>query len=479
MLFRQTLLYLPAQVFGPLFQFIAAVVWTHQLDATAYGVVTYLIAAQDLIAMVVLGGWSSYVLRHREELGERFGGNLRRHDLMFISVASGLQIVAAGPILWSINVELTWSLATMTALFLVTRSALSHYADVCRSETAIVTFTIGQLASPVLGSLLSFVAIQYLGPDPRAILGALCVAQTLGLIVVMRRLGVKGSPLPPDKALLRSAYTYAGPLIAAGAALWIGGNGIRVVVEHMSGPVGLGLLSVGWGLGQRIAAFVATLVTAAAFTLAVKRMKEGDRHEAMRQVGVNNLLILGLLAPMAIGTLIVSTNLVTLIIAGPFQAATILIFPVATMTGALRNFAIHGACQTYLLVSRTDLSLKVNGFDAVTSMVCCAIGLYFGGVAGAAIGCMIAAGIWVMLTFSIAFSLGLPKMFGSAARIVIATLVMGGLLHLVNWPLGLIGLLETISAGGLIYVTALLVLLPEFRSGLLAALKRVSTASSA
>jgi O-antigen/teichoic acid export membrane protein len=474
MLFRQTLLYLPAQLFGPLFQFVAAIVWTHQLDATTYGIVTYLIAAQDLIALVVLGGWSAYVLRFREELGDRFGPDLRRRDLMFVSIASVLQLIAAIPILWSVNASVSLSLAALTALFLITRSALSHYAEVCRAETEIATFTIGQLASPVVGCSLSFVAVYYLGSDARWVLAALCLAQTLGLCIVLRRLGVRGLPIAPDRALLSSAFSYAGPLIAAGAALWIGGNGIRIVVEHMSGGVELGLMSVGWGLGQRIAVVAAMLVTAAAFPLAVKRLKLGDKIEAMRQVAINNLFILGLLAPMAVGTLFISTNLVNLLIAVPFRSVTIIIFPIATMTGAIRNLALHGACQTYLLVSRTDLTLKVDVADALLTMTGCAIGLYFGGVTGAALGCLVAAVVWLVLTFMIAVSLGLPLMLGHVARILIATLVMGGALAIVPWPEGFVGLIGAILTGGLVYAVVLVILFAELRLIGLNALKRLN-----
>jgi len=479
MLFRQTLLYLPAQLFGPLFQFAAAIVWTHQLDAATYGVVTYLIVAQDLIALVVLGGWSAYVLRHREELGERFGADLRRRDLTFVTIASALQLVAAAPILWSINVEISASLLLLTALFLITRSALSHYAEVCRAETAIATFTIGQLASPVFGCSLSFAAIAWFGSDPRSVLGALCIAQTLGLVVVLHRLGVKGLPIPPDKALLKSALAYSGPLIVAGAALWIGGNGIRVIVEQMAGPVELGLMSVGLGLGQRIAGVVAMLVTAAAFPLAVKRLKDGDRDEAMRQVAINNLLIFALLAPMAVGTLVISTNLVNLVIAQPFRAATIVIFPIATMTGALRNLSMHGACQTFLLVLRTDLTMKVNMADAAMTMLGCAIGISIGGVTGAVIGCMVAALAWLVLTFTMAVRMGLPIMLRPAAKILVATLVMGGLLALVPWPAGILGLVGAIATGGFIYAAALLAQFTEARGLLIATAKRLTRSPAA
>ena len=44
MLLKQTLLYLPAQIVGPAFQFMAVIVWTYWLTPEAYGVVALLLA---------------------------------------------------------------------------------------------------------------------------------------------------------------------------------------------------------------------------------------------------------------------------------------------------------------------------------------------------------------------------------------------------------------------------------------------------
>ena len=64
MLIRQTILYLPAQLLGPLFQFIAAVVWTHWLVPDAYGVLAFVIAAQELAFALCLSWWSHYTMRY-------------------------------------------------------------------------------------------------------------------------------------------------------------------------------------------------------------------------------------------------------------------------------------------------------------------------------------------------------------------------------------------------------------------------------
>ncbi len=49
MLLRHTLLYLPAQVVGPLFQLIAMIVWTHVVDEHTLGVITLVTATHELL----------------------------------------------------------------------------------------------------------------------------------------------------------------------------------------------------------------------------------------------------------------------------------------------------------------------------------------------------------------------------------------------------------------------------------------------
>ena len=44
-LLRNTLLYIPAQVFAPLLQFLVTVIWTHLFDPAAFGLITFVVAA--------------------------------------------------------------------------------------------------------------------------------------------------------------------------------------------------------------------------------------------------------------------------------------------------------------------------------------------------------------------------------------------------------------------------------------------------
>ena len=58
MLLRNTLLYLPAQVVGPLFQLISVVVWTHIVGESPLGIVTLVTATHELLQTVFLYWWS-------------------------------------------------------------------------------------------------------------------------------------------------------------------------------------------------------------------------------------------------------------------------------------------------------------------------------------------------------------------------------------------------------------------------------------
>lgn len=63
MLIRQTFLYLPAQVIAPAVQFAFNLIWAHLLSPEDLGVVTLLIATQEVLYALFFGWWGHYSLR--------------------------------------------------------------------------------------------------------------------------------------------------------------------------------------------------------------------------------------------------------------------------------------------------------------------------------------------------------------------------------------------------------------------------------
>src|ERR1700675_535202 len=98
MLLRHTLLYLPAQIVGPLFQLIAMIVWTHVVDEHTLGVITLITATHELLQIAFLTWWSQYALRffgRYQDRGETLGFYRAENAVLLTSVVVQSIIIIA------------------------------------------------------------------------------------------------------------------------------------------------------------------------------------------------------------------------------------------------------------------------------------------------------------------------------------------------------------------------------------------------
>lgn len=474
-LVRNTLLYMPAQVLGPFVQFAVVVAWTHLLAPAAFGVVTFVIAAQEFTALVGIVWWSLYVLRFRQRYEGGDEARFRAMDTRMALYGSLTQIVAAPLCLLAVGAVADATTVIAAAAYLVTRLLVVHYSEWARSQHRIRAYTIAQFAGPILGSGLSVAALLLFGATPAVVLFSMALGQGAGAAAVMASLGVARPPGVFDRAIFSEARHYGAPLILGGLFAWTAINGIRVLVEFGDGVVGLGLLSAGWGLGQRIANFIAMVCTAAAFPIAVDRIESGDRHGALEQVALNGTLMLALLAPATVGVAVLAAPLVNLLIAADYRSVTILVLPLATAAGAIRTYKTHTADQAGLLLERTRALTVSNFADAVATMLCAAIGLAYGGIVGAALGCLV--GTVIVTGGALVYAtrwLELPIHGGAYLRIFAAVCGMFAALVNLPQPQTAVGIAVTIMIGAGVYAIALLAIFPALRNVVFARLSRLA-----
>jgi O-antigen/teichoic acid export membrane protein len=343
---------------------------------------------------------------------------------------------------------------------------LSHYGDWARADHAIGAYTTGQIVGAVVGSALSIVAILVFGPLPAVVLAAQALGQAIALALVFKQTNLQLGLGVFDKQLFGDVRRYAAPALIGGIIGWAAGNVIRVLVQYMDGAVALGLISVGWGLGQRIAGVLAMLLTAAAYPLAVKHLEAGDRKGALEQVSFNGLLLFGVLLPTSIGALLLSEPIVTLLIAEKFRATTIVILPIALCAASLRFLRLHTCEQTLLLLERTQITMYITMFESTLNVALCALGLHFFGYWGAAAGMMIGSAITCVGAFAYCFAkLGLPPPPATTVlRVVLACAAMAALVKMLPVAPTALSLAVTILAGAATYAFALAVLFPPIRT---------------
>ncbi len=127
------------------------------------------------------------------------------------------------------------------------------------------------------------------------------IAQAAALLAVLLRIEKGAHPQRFSRELIAKAATYALPLVIGTVLIWVANNGIRFVVEWRDGAAAVGLVSVGWSIGLRIASVAAMVVTAAGFPLALARARSGGTSAGQDQLARNSLLLAAVLAPSAAG----------------------------------------------------------------------------------------------------------------------------------------------------------------------------------
>jgi O-antigen/teichoic acid export membrane protein len=456
MLIYQTLLYLPAQLLAPAMQLLAAVLWTHWLSPSEYGVLALIIAAQELISWICLYWWSQYTVRYL--VSHVQGGSIPRYQptenivllgSAILQAIASLIALALGDALHDVV------LIVVTIVFVVTRSITGHLAERARASSHIGAYTLAQTVGPVLGCLIGFGAVVLGQRNATAVLLGFAVAQTIALPFLWRILGL-GTKIGFDGAIFSVAARYGAPLLGAAVFAWLSVNGLRVVVQEFDGAAAVGLVSVGWGLGQRATAAAAMLVTAAAYPLAVKRAITHSREAALAQLAQSGALLIGVLAPVTAGLLMVNQKAVHLLIGPDFQSLTLTILPIAVLSGAVRVLRLQYADQAFLLAERTDVVFWVYGLEALLTLPLCVLGYFEGGLVGACAGCLLGHVLAAILTIVLAIGrFALPFAMGHFVRIALSTLLMTALLASVPWPETRLGLTVETIAAGLIYLCAI------------------------
>ncbi len=427
MLLRQTILYLPAQIVGPVFQFVSAVVWTYYLPPAEMGAFALIVAAQELVYLGTLFWFGLYTVRYFDGTG---GADARQSyldtELLLFLAATAATFAAALLLPWLTSVVLTPGMVAASAVYMASRALVTHLTDRARTEADTLAYTVLQSVWPVLGLVIGLVLVEILGPTASSVLWGYAAAQVLSLLIAFARLGVGRSPRAAQRDMVQAALKYGLPLTFGAVLVWVANNGVRFVLEWTEGAAAVGLVTVGWALGLRAAGFASMLVTAAAFPLAVKRAREGGMAEGQAQLERNGVLLLAALAPAAAGLFAVSEPLVRLVIAETYREITVEVLPLAIVSGALRNFRLHFGEQVFLLNEKPEVPLVNDVVDAALTVVGAGIGLWLGGLTGAVEGAAVGALVSLVGTLVVAwrwYRFALPLRDG--VRILAAAAVMG------------------------------------------------------
>jgi O-antigen/teichoic acid export membrane protein len=458
MLLRHTLLYLPAQIVGPLFQLIAMIVWTHVVDEHTLGVITLVTATHELLQIAFLTWWSQYALRffgRYQDQGDALRFYRTENAVLLASIM--IQSVIATAILFVVIApDANTGLLIAGIGYVITRTLNLYIGERARVRHQIGVYSIQQVVGPAAGFIVGLILIKLIGQSAEWPLAGYALAQLVAAVIVLPRIGHGRSFRPFDREIVDHALHYGIPIVIGGALGWVALNASRFIINNISGVAAAGLFAVGYGLGQRAAAVAAMLVTAAAFPLAIKSMEQSGSKVAMRQLADNSALLIAILAPSITGIYMLRAEIVHLLIAISFQQVTLAVLPLSTLAGSIRSIRSHFVDQTFLLHNRTRLMMIVAAIDATATIVLSFIFIPYWGLVGAAGATVLAALAAAIVSFVIAFTkFGLTLPLNHLVPIALATAAMAALLGSLPEATSSIILAGHIAAGATAYVTAL------------------------
>ena len=462
MLLRQTILYLPAQVVGPIFQFISVVAWTHFLSPESMGVFALITATQELAYTASLFWFTLYTMRYYNSANEearRLFLDSESAVIVISAIVSLMMVVAL-----AMTVDAQWSLSLLASgiAYVLTRAVVTQFSDRARTEHDTLTYSVLQMVWPVLGLAFGLMLVKLTEASTAAVLWGYTLAQILSIIIAMLRLDIGKNPFHASRDIIKAAVRYGLPLLAGGVFVWSANNGLRFIVEHYQGATAVGLVTVGWALGLRAANFAAMLVTAAAFPIAVKRAREGSMADGQHQLERNGVLLLVALLPAAIGLWLVTRPFVTLVVAEPYREMTIAVLPMAILAGTLRNLRIHFGEQVFLLREQTMVPLYNDIVDALVSLAGAAIGLWYGGLVGSVAGTAIGALVSLLVTLGCGwhwhrFTLPLRDVL----KVVVAAAIMGAVVSRLEIAPTVLSIGLATAVGAAIYAMVLAAFYPQ------------------
>ncbi len=461
MLIARTLRTAPGQVAGPLAQIVAAVAFTHWLSPEALGVYALAWAAQELVYYVVVAWWTGFVQRHAAaHAGPEARARLDAAETAIQLISAGLQTaIACGAIWLMLDVKPDALFLASVAAFTVTRNLATHFAARARAEGADLAFTILQAGGPLGGLVLGVAGMILVAPTAQTLLAAYALAQGLSLAAGLPMMGFRPAAPQIDRAMFRASWTYGAPLILANLFEWAANHGVRIIVEVWQGAEGVGYVTIAWWLGLRIAAFVALLVTGAAFAAAIRALDTAGAAAARRQLADNGALMLALLVPAAVGGALLSQAFATVAVAEPFRDVTAALLPFALAAGALKAFREHGPEQALLVFGHTRLAASTAFVEAVATAVFCTAGVALygltGAIAGATLGSLVGAGYSQAVA---ARRTGYYVRLAYAVRIALATILMAAAVYALPARMDAGGLVLSVLVGAAVYLSAAAVL---------------------
>lgn len=453
---RKTLLYSPASLLGPLIQLATIVILTHWLQPVDLGAYAIAVAVQDLAQIATLSWWSQYVLRYLDDQRPETRAHQDRTEIAVLAAAGLAQALAVAGVLALLGLAPAEPLLIASiALAGVARALVGHWSVRARAAEKIGLYALAQIGGPALTLALSLAGFALFAPSLTVAFIAMAIGHVVVVLPMLRGADYRGAGAAIDGPTLTAAFRYGGFTTLGTGLAWVSMQSVRFIADFALGAAAVGLLHVGWGVGQRLATQIGVLATTALFPIAAGRARSEGVDAGVRQLMVAGPLLLAVLAPATILAFALAAPAAALLVGPAYREATATILPLAALAGAIRVFRNHYFDEVLQVSGEPQLMAKLDGLEAVLTILLCLVGAWLNGLTGLVLGALAAAMITTLAAWQVVGRRhGPPLGWRDAIATLVASAAMTLCLSVLPSTAGLAGLLFAAAAAGMAYLAA-------------------------
>jgi len=469
--------FLPSYVLPPLVAMGAVYAYTHLLDPAEYGIYALVLSVVQL-ALSVLFSWLQLGVKRFYPQAKAQG----RLGILAVNVYAGYAFCAvlalagfAVLLVFQTDSHMRWAYGLGGGLLLARSLALIGKAFQLSALHA-RRYSLMECGESLIGFLAGLVLIWLFGWGTDGVIVGLAIGALASVAIDLPALRRRLAGGALDRVMVQDIFRFAAPMTYGYALEFVMSSSNRFFIQHYLGEGAVGIYSVSYTLSDRCVSIVFQALAVVAYPLLMTALEKGGADGARRQLRANCELILALAVPAWVGFLVVSPQIASVLTGAAFSTEAGQIMPWVSTAVFLSCWRQHYIDHAFHLARRTEVYIYTAGPPAVLNVVLNIVLLPVMGTQGAVVATV------ASYAFAFCISLGLsrrlfplPFPWTTAAKVALASLVMGGTLHSLAFASTAAGLAEAVLTGGAIYAAMALVLnLGDSRHRLLTKLSRVT-----
>ncbi len=450
--------YTPATIVPALTTLASTFIYTRLLTTSAYGDYTFVFNAVMVLQSVVF--YAPNLLVTRFYAAAEKEGTLDQFYKTMYGIMLGLVLatVLIGALITVLILETNVEVVSGTSLaipLLILRALMvtnQTFNRVCGNH---VRYVVVECLNAILGLGFGIILVYASVPGDTALLGGLILGTGICCLIDWRHLLCLKLKVGLDYDLLHRSAQYAWPLVLSFAVGCLLQYSDRFVVGSLASTSALGVYAVAFSLIDRPITMICMSITAATLPIAVTRYEHDGPDAGRRQAGHNGAIMIALALPACIGLAMTSHLIAGVLVGAAFRDGVAALIPIMAFTSLLRCVSSHYIDHNFHLSQSSRTMLYVYAPPAAANLLLSLLLVPIYGVfaaAFAALACQATAMVLAWMAAKRVLPLWLP--LGEMLKVGLSTLVMAAIMAVVTVPSGIVGLLESICLGVIVYGVA-------------------------